>query len=69
MVEPELPQSRGWSGAVKVAGGSDDFDCVVRCGVTWAPRAATQAREEAQSAPVEKLERRVVPSASPPSNA
>jgi len=69
MVEPELPQSRGamdgWkSPAVPVI--STELSGLRE---TFAPRASTQAREEAQSAPVEKLVRRVVPSARPPSNA
>ncbi len=67
MVEPELPQSRGLAGGVTrpatpvISMESGRF--------TVAPSDSMQARVEAQSAPVEKLVKRDVPSAKPPSMA
>ena len=68
IVEPELPQSSRRSGSVKWPL-TPVISTASLSRVTFAARASTQAREEAQSAPVEKLVRRVVPSANPPSNA
>jgi hypothetical protein len=56
-------------GLLEFACGAGDFDdgpCLCRF-TTVAPRASMQAREEWGSAPVEKFERRVVPSARPAS--
>ena len=69
MVLPELPQSSGALGwrnepAVPVTEMVLSGLCT-----TVAPRACMQAREEWGSAPVEKLERRVVPEAMPASMA
>ena len=69
MVEPELPQSNGVAGWIKEP--AVPVIAMVLSGLctTVAPRACMQAREEWGSAPVEKLERRVVPSAMPASMA
>ena len=68
MVEPELPQSSGPAGEVKEPAVPVISMWVGVCSMR-APRAAMQARELWGSAPVEKLERRVVPSARPASMA
>ena len=66
MVEPELPQSRALGGAWTEPP-TPVMAMVPSSGVpgapwwTLAPRAVMQARVEAQSAPVEKFEKREVP--------
>jgi hypothetical protein len=70
MVEPELPQSRGavgWRNAPATPVTSMTAAGPLPVVVTVAPRAAMHAREEWGSAPVEKLERREVPSPRPAS--
>ena len=69
MVEPELPQSSGAAGWRKEP--AVPVMAMVLSGLctTVAPRACMQASEEWGSAPVEKLERCVVPSAMPASMA
>ena len=69
IVEPELPQSRGWlQGVTRPA--TPVISIEFSPGFwSFAPSASMQARVEAQSAPVEKLEKREVPSAKAPSMA
>ena len=69
MVEPELPQSSGSAGGVTRPATPVISTESSPVRFTFAPRASMQARVEAQSAPVEKLVKREVPSAKPPSMA
>ena len=66
IVEPELPQSSGLAGEVSVPAVPVISIWVGKCS-TFAPSAAMQASELCGSAPVEKLDRRVVPAARPAS--
>ena len=69
MVEPELPQSRGLVGGVTRPATPVISMESAPVRFTVAPSDSMQARVEAQSAPVEKLVKREVPSAKPPSMA
>ena len=68
IVDPELPQSSGVIGRSDAAAYAVNCNAaVIQLAVTVAPRACMQARVDAQSAPVEKLVNREVPSANAPS--
>jgi len=64
MVEPELPQSKGTTGACSFDP-RPSISTALPFRVQLTPRALRQARVLAQSAPVEKFSRRVFPSAIP----
>jgi len=69
IVEPELPQSSGCDGGVRWPATPVISMESAEVRLTFAPNCSMQARVEAQSAPVEKLVKREVPSAKPPSMA
>jgi hypothetical protein len=69
MVEPELPQSSGLLDGVTQPATPVTSTASLPSRFTFAPRASMQAKVEAQSAPVEKLVKRDVPSAKAPSMA
>jgi hypothetical protein len=63
IVDPELPQSSGWSAGVTQPPTPVTSTVPSSKVRTCAPRPCMQAKVEAQSAPVEKLLKREVPSA------
>jgi hypothetical protein len=64
MVEPELPQSSGWlAGVTRPATPVTSMDSIFAGLVDLGAQRLMQASVEAQSAPVEKLVKREVPSA------
>ena len=69
MVEPELPQSSVALRLGQLPASPVMVMDLSSCFSTLAPSASIQARVEWGSAPVEKLVRRVVPEARPPSMA
>ena len=69
MVEPELPQSSGWPAGVTRPATPVTSIASLPDRLIFAPRASMQDKVEAQSAPVEKLVKREVPSANAPSMA
>jgi hypothetical protein len=69
IVEPELPQSRAWLAGITRPAMPVISTAPSPIFLILAPSASMQASVEAQSAPVEKLVKREVPSANAPSMA
>ena len=69
MVDPELPQSSALAEGITWPATPVTSTASLPILFTFAPSASMQARVDAQSAPVEKLVKREVPSAKAPSMA